>query len=311
MTVITISRQFGADGETVAGIVAEELGFLLVNRENITQGLAELGLPPQMTLFEQPGEKSVEQEKKRRFYLTALHDYIFALSEKNPLVVLGRGSQFLFRNRPDTFHIRLQAPFEHRLRWVQETLHLNQKAAARLVRDRDQAKKRYIREVFHHSWTDMEFYDLVLNTARLSPEGAAKVVLLAFTLRQGIVSPPDDSGLAGITQTEQRPTVKFMHPSEAEFARVLDYYNISWQYEPHAFPLSYDSEGRVSEAFSPDFFLPDFNLYVELTTQRQKLVWKKNKKIRQLQILYPDINIRVVYGRDYHSLLKKFGLDRN
>jgi hypothetical protein len=71
---------------------------------------------------------------------------------------------------------------------------------------------------------------------------------------------------------------RFMHPSEAEFAHVLDFYNIPWEYEPHTFSLQWDDEGKVTEAFTPDFYLPDFNLYVELTTQRQKLVWKKNKK---------------------------------
>jgi cytidylate kinase len=295
----------------VAGIIAGKLGFLLVNRDTITEGLADLGLPPQLTLFEQPARKGDEQEKKRRFYLTALHDFIFNLSEKNSLVVLGRGSQFLFRGRPDAFHIRLQAPMEYRVGWAQDVLQLSQKAAARLIRDRDRAKKRYIREVFNHSWTDMELYDLVLNTARLTPQGAAKVALQAFSLSKNAVAAPTEAGRDTAAEAPAEAPAKFMHPSEAEFVRVLDYYKISWQYEPHTFPLSHDSEGRISEAFTPDFYLPDFDMYVELTTQRQKLVWKKNKKIRQLQELYPDINIRVVYGRDYHSLLKKFGLDRD
>jgi hypothetical protein len=102
---------------------------------------------------------------------------------------------------------------------------------------------------------------------------------------------------------------RFMHPSEAEFAHVLDFYNIPWEYEPHTFSLQWDDEGKVTEAFTPDFYLPDFNLYVELTTQRQKLVWKKNKKIRLLKELYPEVNVKIIYGRDYRSLLKKFGID--
>ncbi len=101
---------------------------------------------------------------------------------------------------------------------------------------------------------------------------------------------------------------RFAHPSEEEFAKLLDFYQIKWLYEPKSFPLEWDSEGRMKEAFTPDFYLPDFDLYIELTTQRQKLVTYKNKKIRRLRELYPGINIKILYSRDYKNLLKRFGV---
>jgi len=102
--------------------------------------------------------------------------------------------------------------------------------------------------------------------------------------------------------------VAFSHPSEREFARLLDFYQIPWEYEPRTFPLAWDEEGNVVEAFSPDFYLVEQDLYVELTTMRQKLVTKKNRKLRKLRALYPDINIKLFYRKDFDSLLLSFGM---
>jgi hypoxanthine phosphoribosyltransferase len=106
-------------------------------------------------------------------------------------------------------------------------------------------------------------------------------------------------------------TVTFAHPSEAELASVLDFYQIRWEYEPKTFPLRQDEEGRVIESFTPDFYLPDFDLYLELTTLRQSLVTKKNRKLRRLRELFPEINIKLLYRRDFNNLARKFGLKRS
>jgi len=100
--------------------------------------------------------------------------------------------------------------------------------------------------------------------------------------------------------------VQFAHESEAEFARILDFYGISWLYEPRSFPLRRKGE-RVLEAFTPDFFLPDLNLYVELTTLRQKLATEKNRKVRLLRQIYPEINVKLLNKKDYLRLLTKYG----
>lgn len=101
----------------------------------------------------------------------------------------------------------------------------------------------------------------------------------------------------------------FAHPSEAEFAGILDFYQVKWQYEPRSFPLRYAEDGRVIERFTPDFYLSEFDLYVELTTLKQSLVTKKNRKLRRLRELYPDVNIKLLYNRDFRNLVLKYGID--
>lgn len=100
--------------------------------------------------------------------------------------------------------------------------------------------------------------------------------------------------------------VPFAHPSEEEFAGILDFYGVTWEYEPHTFPLQ-EKDGRLALAFTPDFYLPELKLYIELTTLRQKLVTEKHRKVRLLQERYPDVQIKLLHRSDYLSLLAKYG----
>ncbi len=102
----------------------------------------------------------------------------------------------------------------------------------------------------------------------------------------------------------------FANDSEREFSRILDFYQINWLYEPRTFPIAWDETGRPVESFSPDFYLPDLDLYIELTTLKQSLVTKKNRKLRLLRQYYPNINIKLLYGRDFRSLMVKYGVNR-
>jgi hypothetical protein len=104
-----------------------------------------------------------------------------------------------------------------------------------------------------------------------------------------------------------RPMPAFAHASEAEMARILDFYRIRWEYEPHTFPILWNLDGAVIESFSPDFWLPDLDLYLEMTTLRQRLVRKKNRKLRRIHELYPDIRVKLYYARDFRALMLKFG----
>ena len=110
----------------------------------------------------------------------------------------------------------------------------------------------------------------------------------------------------GIIRRPSDAPIVFAHPSERELARIFDFYRVPWRYEPDSFVLRAKGE-RVLEMFSPDFYLPELNLYLELTTLRQRLVTKKNRKLRLLRELYPGINVRLLYRKDYQELLAKYG----
>jgi hypothetical protein len=102
---------------------------------------------------------------------------------------------------------------------------------------------------------------------------------------------------------------RFVNQAEIEVAKLLDYYGIRWEYEPRSFVLETDEEGRVIEAATPDFYLPDQDLYLEVTTMKQSLVTRKNRKIRKLRERYPHLNVKLFYKRDIERLAGKYGLD--
>jgi len=102
---------------------------------------------------------------------------------------------------------------------------------------------------------------------------------------------------------------RFANPAELEYAKVLDWHGIPWEYEPTTFVLARDAEGRVTEAFTPDFYLPDQDLYVEITAMKQSLVTRKNRKLRKLRERYPDVKIKLFYRRDLERLAQHFHLD--
>ena len=171
-------------------------------------------------------------------------------------------------------------------------------------------------------------FDVVLNAERFTPPQMLDIVQAAIAARALVsgspspstnesqvefnarlrlakygISPPQDGHVHG-----RHLQLQFTHPSEQMFANLLDFYRIRWEYEPRSFPLQWDKDGKVLEAFTPDFYLPDFDLYVELTTMKQALVTKKNRKVRLLRAIYPHVNIRVFYEKDFRELVSKYGL---
>ena len=104
-------------------------------------------------------------------------------------------------------------------------------------------------------------------------------------------------------------STQFANQAEVECARILDYYGLEWKYEPTSFVLETDAAGRVLEAFTPDFYLPEQDLYLEVTVMKQSLVTRKNRKIRKLRERYPDVKIKLFTRRDFERLAQKYKLN--
>ena len=103
---------------------------------------------------------------------------------------------------------------------------------------------------------------------------------------------------------------RFVNAAELEYARILDYYGVPWMYEPRTFVLEEDDAGRVLEAFTPDFYLPEQDLYLEVTVMKQSLVTRKNRKLRKLKQRYPEVRIKLFYERDFERIASRYGLSR-
>jgi hypoxanthine phosphoribosyltransferase len=159
----------------------------------------------------------------------------------------------------------------------------------------------YTHDIHQFSEGDKNF---LLAVANLSAALLAKDELQRL-LGSGYKGLQGQSKLPQLPTTSLRPT-EFAHPSEEEFARLLDFYQIEWLYEPRSFPLRWENGGIVG-MFTPDFYLPEFDLYIELTTLKQGLVTEKHRKVRRLKELYPEVNIKLLNKNDFLRLLAKYG----
>lgn len=101
---------------------------------------------------------------------------------------------------------------------------------------------------------------------------------------------------------------RFANRTELECAKILDYYGVRWDYEPHTFVLETDADGRVVSAFTPDFYLPEQELFIEVTVMKQSLVTRKNRKLREVRRLYPDVRVKLFYRRDIERLAQRYRL---
>jgi hypoxanthine phosphoribosyltransferase len=117
------------------------------------------------------------------------------------------------------------------------------------------------------------------------------------------------SATPGLQATSNADEPHFANPAEVECAKILDFYGIEWEYEPTSFVLETDESGRVIEAFTPDFYLPEQDLYLEVTVMKQSLVTRKNRKIRKLRERYPEIKIKLFTRRDFDRLSEKYKLN--
>ena len=326
MAIITISRLTGSGGREIATATAQVLNFQFIDRHAMDAVIDEQ--------FPVRTEQLSRIKKDRRVYQEMVRSAIAETAASHNVVILGSGAQFLFSRVAASLHVQIVAPLPYRIARVMRIARVDRAAAENMIADRDREKETFLSTLYGSDWRDPAHYDLVLNINQFSNEMAVQIIVkaaqakgieataveLPAQLREEILTTKldvaqmadadDENDAAGLINREslEDRLPEFAHPSEREFARVMDFYRIRWQYEPKTFPIEWDENRNVVKAFTPDFYLPDLDLFIELTTMKQSLVTKKNRKVRLLRELYPDVNIKILYERDYKNLIWKYGL---
>ncbi len=313
MGLISVSGAPGSRHQEAARLIAQRLGFELVSETRLASLIEE--------------EFGREAPIPERAYPEVVTSIIARLATQHHLVVSTEGAELLFREFPGLLRVHVVAPESSRIGVLMLEQGLERPAARELLRKLENEQKLRRRRRFGRASMRPEWFDLVCNTELLEPEQVAEVVAAAAGARalteQGLLSAAAEAhlqfqvrlklsryGIAPPGKVNWKPRT-FSHPSEEIFANLLDFYRVAWEYEPRSFPIQWDKDGRVLEAFTPDFYLPQFDLYVELTTMKQSLVTKKNRKIKLLRQIYPQINIQVFYQRDFENLIFKYGLSES
>jgi len=311
MALITLSGAPGCQTEEVARICAQRLRFELITESRLRAMMdAEFG-----ESFPIPD----------RAYRHVVASMLARLAVDHHVVAAaGQGSEVLFKHFPGALRVQITAPESRRLGSLMIDFQIERPAALELLHKLEEDEKADRKRKFGRSASRLSDFDISLSEEFLDCEQMAAIIesvvasmglvehgllpagaeaQLQFQIRLQLarygIAPPGKMSLK---------RAAFMHPSEEIFANLLDFYRIAWEYEPRSFPVQWGKDGKPLESFTPDFYLPEVDLYVELTTMKQAHVTKKNRKVKLLRTIYPHINIQVFYQKDFQNLIFKYGL---
>ncbi len=306
MPVLTISRQPGSLGDEIAAALSSKLGWQIVTRQKILEEFIKPDADNmQYALLTDSSRFYSEKSASDETFLNLATRKLYELSMKESIIVVGFGAQIIFREHPDALHIRIIAPDDVRIERIRQQFRVSAEEGAQIMKTADRKQKRYITNVFCKDVSECKLYDFVINTELIGVDECVSAIMGICASREFsreiARSAENENAIAN-----KNERFDFKNPAEVEFARILDMYQIEWRYEPKTFPIEWDAEGNVTLAFSPDFYLPKFDTYLELTTMNQKYVTMKNKKARKLRELYPGTNVKIVYKKDFLSLVERF-----
>ncbi|MEO7146179.1 MAG: hypothetical protein ABI165_22010 [Bryobacteraceae bacterium] len=310
MSLISVSGEPGSRREELARAVAQSLQCEFVDEPRLGQLLA--------------GEFGAETPIPDRAWPHAVASILAQFAARHHVVAAIPAAELLAANFPNILRINVIAPEARRIGNLMLDHGLERAAARDRLRELEARERLDRKNKFGRTKPLPARFDLILNADTFDAAGAAAIVEAAMRtrgmLRVGLLSDSAQASLQfqlrlqlaryGLVPAGQASLQKavFSHPSEQMFANLLDFYRIAWEYEPRSFPLQWDKDGRVAEAFTPDFYLFEADLYVELTTMKQSLVTRKNRKVKLLRAIYPHINIQVFYQKDFQNLVFKYGL---
>jgi cytidylate kinase len=310
MAFITVSGETGCRTEELARAVAQSLNFELLGSAKISSLLnEEFGAPI-----------------PDKAWTAAANSVVARLGATYRLVVATPGAERLLAAIQGVLRIYLTARSPYRAGAMMLDHRVDRAAATAVLTENESLERGYRKARFGRVSPTPADFDLVLNAETMDIATQTAVVSAAARsrgiLEDGLLPASAEAQIQfqsrmqlaryGITPAGKVTlSVRgFGHPSEQLFANLLDFYRIAWEYEPRSFPLQWDKDGKIVEAFTPDFYLPEFDLYVELTTMKQALVTKKNRKVKLLKAIYPHVNIQVFYQKDFQDLIFKHGLEQ-
>src|SRR5580698_5060488 len=310
MALIAVSGHPGCRFEEVARICAQRLGFELLTQSRL------------QVLIEQ--EFGADAQIPDKAFPSLVTSILARLATEAHVVYCAVGGELQARHFGGMLRVHVVAPENIRIGNLMLDSRMERPAARELLLQLEAQDRTDRKAKLGKTKATADLFDLVLNAESLTTEQMAELIETTVATtglkERGFLSAAAEAqlqfqmrlklaryGIVPPSHVTLRQKM-FAHQSEEMFANLLDFYRIAWEYEPRSFPVQYSPDGSVLEAFTPDFYLPEFDLYVELTTMKQSLTTRKNRKVRLLRELYPHLNIQVFYQKDFENLIFKYGL---
>ena len=183
MSVITISREFGSEGDTIAHQVAQSLNYHFVDQKFIGDILGQYGyveFDKEFTTLPTFWERfDAQREKQRDLMAQMLNQVIEAFAHHGNVVLLGRVGFEVLGKYTDVLHVRLQAPFSVRVRRIMTQQGLSLEEAESAVKQSDKVRVAFVEEFYKVPWESLHAFDMVINTGKISPDQAVNWIVAA------------------------------------------------------------------------------------------------------------------------------------
>jgi cytidylate kinase len=179
MYFITISEMIGTNGEKIARKVAEELKYTFYGAEELFEAADGMGFLSDIRKLDEKPPPSLERifSEKPKIYLDRLQSVIYELAKKGDGVFFGRGGKFLLQSFDCAFHILVTGSMEKRIQRVMEEKRVGREVAEKIINRSDHDKRGFIRFAYDEDWLNPQLYDLILNTDKLGPDSAVKMIV--------------------------------------------------------------------------------------------------------------------------------------
>ena len=307
MTIVTISRQMCSLGDEIAEALSRKLGWEVITRDKLLSDVfSKIADKQELYMLSESPKFYLTKTRENIPFIEFLKQELYKAAETKSAILLGFGAQHLFAGHKDVLRLRIIAPQNIRIDRLKRQYNVSDTDASTILATSDRKQNRFVSTVYKkNDLSDASNYDLILNTVMLAVDEYASAIATLVEeheIRRELEIQTENT----LIRNNQTSLTHFKNPEESEFAQILDMYHIEWVYEPKTFPIEWDAEGNVKMAFSPDFYLPKFDLYLELTIMNQKYVTLKNRKVKMLRELYPGINVRIVYKKDFQELVERF-----
>ncbi len=311
MAVITISRQMSSYGDEIAQSLSSKLGWPLINREEILADyFNDITNAYERRMLSESAKYFLKDSAQEGTYLEYIRSRLFEVAGRQNIIIIGFGAQMMFADDPDALHFRIVSSDEARIKRVKKLFNVTDEEATLILKKTDKKRKKFVHTLYGADIADPNLYHVMFNTTVFSAEECIAGIVAIYNERSmHLEIQRRDMDTMVINNDSEIPVLKT--ESEKEFAKILDMYHIDWKYEPKTFPIEWDDEGNITSAFSPDFYLTKFDTYIELTTMDQRYVTEKNQKVKKLRKLYPGTNVRIVYKKDFYSLVERFKTDES
>ena len=305
MPIITITDLPGTGGEEIASRLSLKLGIPLYNKSDTWRHALEgISTKYDIKLLNESPKNFKRNAQNGKSFQENISKGLNSLADTSNAVVLGIVPGLFLAKHPNAIHVHVTAPEELRKRRLLKLSANSQEVVSELMRDADREFKRFGKILFDEKSQDPFLYHITINTGKVSVDAAVLMIAELFKDHMAKQVLFNSASEDDRIKHREAASTEMKNQSELDFSKVLDMYHIRWIYEPKTFALTYDGAGRMSQAFSPDFYLPDYDIYLELTIMNPKYSTEKKQKIKLLEELYPGTKVKLVQKKDFEHFLR-------